>query len=101
MASDASLITGEFYQDHPLVTYQSQGQDRGIDLQYTSLQANDQPIVGGVWPLQSEDPVSFTTMTMSLLVDGVSQGDPITINNIPSSNEFFLVVKTTLGVYVG
>ena len=38
--SDAGLVTGEYFLDHQLVTYQSQGQDIGIDLQYSSAQAD-------------------------------------------------------------
>ena len=38
-------ITGEFLQNHQLATYQSQGEDRGIDLQYSSLEADPYPIV--------------------------------------------------------
>ena len=47
MDSNASLITGEYLQDHQLATYSSQGQSEGIDLQYSSLQANPLPIVTG------------------------------------------------------
>src|SRR4051812_17846525 len=45
VASDVGLVTGEYFQDHPLVTYQSQGQDRGLVLQYSSLQADPRPII--------------------------------------------------------
>ncbi|WZP01264.1 discoidin domain-containing protein (plasmid) [Isosphaeraceae bacterium EP7] len=45
LASDINLVTGEFYQDHRLATYQSLGQSRGIDLQYSSLQGNRKPVI--------------------------------------------------------
>jgi hypothetical protein len=45
MASDAGMGTGEFFQDHQIVGYMSQGVDRGLDLQYSSLQADPRPIL--------------------------------------------------------
>ena len=45
MDSDAGLVTGEYFLDHQLVTYQSQGQNIGIDLQYSSAQADPTPVV--------------------------------------------------------
>src|SRR5262249_29432357 len=45
MASDAGMGTGEFFQNHQIVGYMSQGVDRGLDLQYSSLQADPRPIL--------------------------------------------------------
>ena len=41
-------MTGEFFQSHQLAIYQSQGVLNGIDLQYSSLQADPYPDLHGV-----------------------------------------------------
>ena len=45
MDSDAGLVTGEYFLNNQLVTYQSQGQSIGINLQYSSAQAEPTPVV--------------------------------------------------------
>ncbi len=45
LASDADLVTGAYLQDHSTAAYASQGQARGLDLQYSSLQADPRPVV--------------------------------------------------------
>jgi RHS repeat-associated protein len=94
MNSDASLLTGEFLQDHQLVTYQSLGLSRGIDLQYTSLEANPQPIVGGVWNFGQENFVAY--LTISLTVNAVPQGNQITINPAPPHGTYRIELPTNL-----
>ena len=77
MNSDANLVTGEYLQDHQLVTYQSQGQDRGIDLQYSSGQADPGPVVQYQFTTPvAGDSSSISTITAQLTVAGVVQGDP-------------------------
>lgn len=91
MASDASLVGGQFYQDHQIAPYQSLGQLNSIDLQYSSLQADDQPIVGGAFNLQTDwGMFTFTSMKFSLLVNSASQGNPVTINNFMQGNGVYL-----------
>ena len=92
--SDASLITGEYLQDHQLVSYQSQGQSHGIDLQYSSLQSNFQPIVGGAWGLTTDSGSgAIASITLVLTVNGVAQGSPITINNLPGNGTYLLQLQ--------
>ena len=43
--SEVELFTGALREDHSLVTYQSLGQTRGLQLYYNSLHADPQPIV--------------------------------------------------------
>ncbi|MDV3352054.1 peroxidase family protein [Leptothoe sp. LEGE 181152] len=45
LTSNASLSTGGVVEDHHLVTYQSQGTTRGVQLVYDSLRADPRPIV--------------------------------------------------------
>ena len=43
--SEIVLQTGEYLEDHDLVTYQSQGVQRGVSLVYRSLRADPRPII--------------------------------------------------------
>jgi len=84
--SDANLATGEYLQDHPLVTYQSQGQHRGLDLQYSSLQANPLPVVQYNPTTQvASDSSAINSVTAGVSVGGVSQGAQVTYNLSHSS----------------
>jgi hypothetical protein len=82
MDSDANLITGEFLQDHQLATYQSQGVLNGIDLQYSSLDADPYPIVTAYFTAMDPNSSSITSITASLTVNGVSQGTAVTYNDV-------------------
>ncbi len=75
MNSDAGLVTGEFFVDHQLVTYQSQGQEIGLDLQYSSGQAQVTPTVEYQFttPLAGNSS-DITSIDAELTVAGVSQG---------------------------
>ena len=77
--SNAGLVNGEYLQDHQTVTYQSQGQARGIDLQYSSAQVDPEPIAQYQFttPVAGESS-SITSITAQLTVAGVVQGDPTT-----------------------
>ncbi len=79
MASDAGLVTGQYLQDHQTVTYQSQGVTRGLDLQYSSLQANPKPVVQYqvTTPIASNSS-SITSISVQVTVGGVIQGTPTT-----------------------
>ena len=77
MDSDASLIEGEYLQDHQLATYQSLGQLDGIDLQYNSLQAYPEPVVNGALTVNTDTGSgTFTSATLAMTVGGTSQGTP-------------------------
>jgi len=79
MASDAGLLTGEYFQDHQLVTYQSQGQNQGIDLQYSSGQANPHPVVQYEFTTpRGGNSSSITSITAQVSIGGVIQGAPAT-----------------------
>ena len=81
MNSDAGLVTGEFFQDHPLVAYQSQGQGRTLDLQYSSLQALPQPVVQFEPSTQpGSDSTAIRSVSAGVAVGGVSQGAAVTYN---------------------
>src|SRR5205085_156417 len=81
MDSDAGLVTGEYFQDHQLVSYQSQGQGRGIDLQYSSAQAYPHPVVQYQFttPLAG-DSSDITSITAQVSLAGVVQGAATTYN---------------------
>ena len=84
--SDANLATGEYLQDHPLVAYQSQGQARGLDLQYSSLQADPLPVVQYDPTTQAaSDSSAINSVTAGVSVGGVSQGAAVTYNLSHSS----------------
>jgi YD repeat-containing protein len=83
MDSDATLIAGDFLQSHQLATYQSLGELNGIDLQYSSLDADPNPIVTAFLTTQSgSNSSSLTSITASLTVNGTSQGSAVTYNDI-------------------
>ena len=94
MESDAALITGEYLQDHQLATYQSLGQNIGIDLQYSALQANPLPVVtAALTPHSEADSANVTSITVALTVDGVSQGDPGTYDDVSISDTIPYLVQ--------
>ena len=77
--SDAGLITGEYFLDHQLATYQSQGQNIGIDLQYSSAQADPNPVVQYQFTYPpAGDTEILASIQVSVTVAGVLQGSPIT-----------------------
>ena len=82
-SSDAGLVTGEYYLDHQLVTYQSQGQENGIDLQYSSAQADPTPVVQYQFTTPpAGDSAAITSITAQVSLAGVIQG-PATTYNTP------------------
>jgi RHS repeat-associated protein len=83
MESDSILVTGEYLQDHQLATYQSQGRPVGLQLQYSSLQADPMPVVTESLTTQpGSNSAYLSTIAVSLTVNGVSQGDPGTYDDI-------------------
>ena len=73
--SSVGVVTGKYLQDHPLVAYQSQGQARGLDLQYNSLQADPRPVVqvdSMTQPYSSAG--TLTSVGAQLQLGGVLQG---------------------------
>ena len=83
-ASDAGLVTGDYFQDHQLVTYQSQGQALGIDLQYASGQADPEPVAQYQFTTpDAGDASSISSITAQLTLAGVVQGDAATTYDIP------------------
>ena len=80
-ASDGGLVTGEYFLDHQLVTYQSQGQNIGIDLQYSSAQADPTPVVQYQFTTPiAGDSSSITSINAQVSLAGVSQGTETTYN---------------------
>ncbi len=91
MNSDANLITGEYLQDHQLATYQSLGQANGIDLQYSSLQADPNPIVTGAWDVTSDTGSGqFSSVTIQATVSGTSQGPGNVDSLIPGNGRYII-----------
>ena len=81
MDSDAGLVTGEYFLNHQLVTYQSQGQNIGIDLQYSSAQADPTPVVQYQFTTPvAGDSSSITSINAQVSLAGVVQGDATTYN---------------------
>ena len=81
MDSDAGLVTGEYLLDHQLVTYQSQGQHIGIDLQYSSGQAEATPVAQYQFTTPpAGDSVAITSINAQISIAGVSQGSATTYN---------------------
>jgi len=81
MDSDAGLVTGEYFLDHQLVTYQSQGQENGIDLQYSSAQADPTPVVQYQFTTPpAGDAAAITSVTAQVTLAGVVQGAATTYN---------------------
>jgi RHS repeat-associated protein len=79
--SNAGLVSGEYFLDHQLVTYQSQGQSIGVDLQYSSVQADPLPVVQYQFttPLAG-DSSSIASITAQISLAGVIQGASVTFN---------------------
>jgi RHS repeat-associated protein len=77
-ASDAGLVTGEYYQDHPIVAYQSLGRARGIDLQYSSLQADPRPVVQFAPTVMDQTVTPIQKITAAVSLGGVTQGADVT-----------------------
>ena len=79
--SDADLNTGAYYQDHQLVAYQTQGQARGVGLEYSSLQASPYLVVQFEPSTQINSySGNITTITAQATLGGVIQGSPVTYN---------------------
>jgi len=81
MDSNASLITGEYLQDHEVANYQSLGTENGVALQYSSLQADALPVVTSVITVNDNNARYITSINVSLTVGGVSQGSAITYDD--------------------
>lgn len=83
MDSDASLITGEYFQEREVATYQSLDTQNGVDLEYSSLDADALPVVTAVLTTKSgEDSAYITSINVSLTVNGNSQGAAITYDDV-------------------
>ena len=81
MDSDAGLVTGEYFLDHQLATYQSQGQAIGVDLQYSSVQADPTPVVQYQFTTPvAGDSSSITSINAQVSLAGVTQGAATTYN---------------------
>ena len=94
MDSDASVISGEFYQSHQLATYQSQGVLRGIDLDYSSLEADPYPVVTAFLTTASgSNSASVTSITASMTIDGISQGSAVTYNSVSLTDGATYIVQ--------
>ena len=75
MASDAGLLTGEYFQDHATPSYQSLGQERGVDLQYSSAQAEPEPVAQYQFTLPPAGEASaITSISARVSLAGVVQG---------------------------
>ena len=82
MDSDAGLLTGEYFLDHQLVTYQSQGQENGIDLQYSSAQAYPAPVVQYQFTTPpASGSAAIASITAQVNLAGVIQGPAVTYND--------------------
>ena len=85
--SDASLITGEYFQNYQAPMYLSDGSLSGIDLQYSSLQAYPLLVFSVFLTTQANsDSPNLTSITESMLVNGSSQGSDITYDDISLAN---------------
>ena len=81
MDSNAGLVTGEYFLDHQLVTYQSQGQAIGIDLQYSSAQADPTPVVEYQFTTpMAGNSSAITSINAQVTLAGVTQGTTTTYN---------------------
>jgi YD repeat-containing protein len=100
MDSDSSLTTGEYLQDHPTGYYQIQGVLTGIDFQYSSLDADPYPIVSAFFTVAAgSNPSSITSITASLTVNGVSQGSPVTYDDVSLTTGAAYIVQVQ-AIYV-
>ncbi|WP_165234108.1 FG-GAP-like repeat-containing protein [Aquisphaera insulae] len=76
--SDASLVSGDYYQDHELVPYQSLGQSQGLDLQYNSGQATGKPVVQVLFTTPPNgDAASISSVYATVVLAGVLQGSAV------------------------
>ena len=93
MDSNASVVTGAYLQDHPLVAYQSQGVLNTLDFQYSSLQADPLPVdTAALTTVSGSNSALITSITAALTVNGNSQGSAVTYNHINlSDGESYLV----------
>ncbi|QEH32071.1 Putative deoxyribonuclease RhsC [Aquisphaera giovannonii] len=79
MNSDASLVSGAYFQDHQLVPYQSLGTSQSIDLQYSSLQATSKPVVQAMFTTPPDGNAGgLTSVTATVSLGGVVQGSAVT-----------------------
>ena len=78
--SDIGLVTGEYFQNYETIPYQSQGQEQNIDLQYSSGQADPNPVVQYEFttPAVGGGATSVSSITAQVTLAGVVQGDPTT-----------------------
>jgi hypothetical protein len=83
MDSDADLITGAYLQSHQVATYQDDGSVHGIDLEYSSNEADPHPVVNGALTINTNTGSgAFTTSSISMDVNGVSQGSSYSITGV-------------------
>jgi RHS repeat-associated protein len=103
MDSDADMITGAYLQDHQLATYQSLGETNGIDMQYSSLQADPQPVISGDLQVETNTgATAFSSAEFSLTIGPDDQGTPISISSVPNGNYLLqLPVVTATGMSTG
>ncbi len=98
MASDADMNTGAYYQDHQLVAYQSQGQAQGVDLEYSSQQADPYMVVQFEPSTQIEsNSANIVSITAQATLAGVVQGAAVTYNT-PGGLSDSLVYRVPLRV---
>ncbi len=89
MNSDADLITGSYLQSHQLATYQDDGSAYGIDLQYSSNQAEPHSVVSGELTIATNTGSGqFGTSSVSMSVNGTSMGISYTIETLPNGGYF-------------
>jgi YD repeat-containing protein len=101
--SDASLVTGEYFQSHQGGIYQAQGVISGIDFQYSSLEAYPNPIFSALLTTAANsDSGAVTSITASLTVNAVSQGSAVTYDDVSLTNGETYMVQlqvTTVSTY--
>ena len=94
MNSDASMLTGEYFQNYQAPMFLSNGSLSGIELQYSSLQAYSTPVfTADVGDTAGSDPSDVTTITADIYVNGNSQGGSVTYDDIPSGSGFYYLVQ--------
>jgi RHS repeat-associated protein len=76
--SDIGLVSGEYFQDHALASYQSQEKAQGLDFQYSSLQADPRPVVQVEPSTQAySESTTLQSIRAQLSLAGVTQGSPV------------------------
>jgi len=107
-ASDIGMLTGAFYEDHQTASYYSVGADRGVILEYSSLQADPRPVVQYQFtPPPAGASGSITSITVTVNLAGVIQGAPVTYNTpggLVEGNAYYVPMQVdatalTTGVY--